>query len=138
MSRKKEREYALKGVFQLDFHTEPEDFKDSINYFIEDSEINIQYGKALINTTEKNIVEIDGILNEYLKSTWKIDRIPKIEKSILRLAICELEFMTDKPPYEVVINEAIELTKKYGDEDGKNYVNGILNKIVKDRLIECS
>ena len=45
--------------------------------------------------------------------------------------------MDEKVPFEVVINEAIELTKKFGDEDGKNYVNGILNKIVKDELNEC-
>lgn len=77
------------------------------------------YGKALIDATEAHLSEIDGILDEYLKETWKIDRIPKVEKSILRLAICELLFMQEKVPFEVVINEAIELTKKYGDEDGR-------------------
>ena len=132
MSRKKEREYALKGIFQLDFHTEPGDFTDSIAYFIEDNELDLTYGKALIDATEAHLSEIDEILDDYLKETWKIDRIPKVEKSILRLAICELLFMEKKVPFEVVINEAVELTKKYGDEDGKNYVNGILNKIVKD------
>ncbi|HEY5557501.1 transcription antitermination factor NusB [Acetobacterium sp.] len=137
MSRKKERESALKGVFQLDFHIEPGDFKESIDYFLEDSELDLGYGKKLIDTTEANLSEIDDVLNDYLKSTWKIDRIPKIEKSILRLAICELMFMDEAIPYEVVINEAIELTKKYGDEDGKNYVNGILNKIVKDSINVC-
>lgn len=137
MSRTKEREYALKGIFQLDFHDEHEDFKDSIAYFIEDSALDLDYGKELIETTEAHLLEIDKILNEYLKITWKIDRIPKIEKSILRLAICELMFMKPVTPYEVVINEAIELTKKYGDEDGKNYVNGILNKIVKDGSNVC-
>lgn len=137
MSRKKERESALKGVFQLDFHNEPGDFSESIAYFLEDSNLDLDYGKTLIFTTEAHLSEIDDILNEYLKSTWKIDRIPKIEKSILRLAICELRFMEEIIPYEVVINEAIELTKKYGDEDGKNYVNGILNKIVKDGLHVC-
>ncbi|MBC3797443.1 transcription antitermination factor NusB [Acetobacterium tundrae] len=138
MSRKKEREYALKGIFQLDFHTEPGDFSDSIAYFIEDNALDLDYGKTLIDATESHLAEIDEILDEYLKSTWKIDRIPKVEKSILRMAICELLFMEEKVPFEVVINEAIELTKKFGDEDGKNYVNGILNKIVKDRQHVCS
>ncbi|MBC3889117.1 transcription antitermination factor NusB [Acetobacterium paludosum] len=137
MSRKKEREYALKGIFQLDFHTEPGDFSDSIAYFIEDNALDLDYGKTLIDATESHLAEIDEILDEYLKSTWKIDRIPKVEKSILRMAICELLFMEEKVPFEVVINEAIELTKKFGDEDGKNYVNGILNKIVKDRQHVC-
>jgi len=137
MSRKKERECALKGIFQLDFHTEPGDFSDSIAYFIEDNALDLHYGKTLIDATESHLSEIDEILDEYLKSTWKIDRIPKVEKSILRMAICELLFMEEKVPFEVVINEAIELTKKFGDEDGKNYVNGILNKIVKDRQHVC-
>ena len=95
MSRKKEREYALKGVFQLDFHPEPGDFTESIAYFLEDNELDLTYGKTLIDTTEAHLPEIDDILDDYLKSTWKIDRIPKVEKSILRLAICELKYMDE-------------------------------------------
>lgn len=137
MSRKKERENALKCIFQLDFHENHDDYSNSINYFIEYEALDLGYGKELVITTEENLNEIDAVLNKYLKTTWKIDRIPKMEKSILRLSICELLFMEKKLPYEVIMNEAIELTKKYGDEDGKIYVNGILNKIVKDGLNEC-
>ena len=132
MSRKKERECAFKGIFQLDFHPESQDFSDSVNSFFESEEINLKYGKILIETTKDHLEEIDEILNVYLKETWQIDRIPKIEKSILRMAICELLFMKESIPFQIIINEAIELTKKYGDENGKNYVNGILNKLVKD------
>lgn len=132
MSRKKEREYAFKGIFQLDFHPESEDFSDSVDSFFESEEVNLNYGKTLVTTTKDHLEEIDIILNVYLKESWQIDRIPKIEKSILRMAICELLFMKEAIPFQIIINEAIELTKKYGDENGKNYVNGILNKLVKD------
>ncbi len=132
MSRKKEREYAFKGIFQLDFHPESEDFSDSVDSFFESEELDLNYGKTLVTITKDHLDEIDTILNVYLKESWQIDRIPKIEKSILRMAICELLFMKEAIPFQIIINEAIELTKKYGDENGKNYVNGILNKLVKD------
>lgn len=132
MSRKKEREYAFKGIFQLDFHPESQDFSESVDSFLENEEMNLDYGKSVIVTTKSHLEEIDGILDEYLKESWQLDRIPKIEKSILRMAICELVYMEEKIPFEIIINEAIELTKKYGDENGKKYVNGILNKLAKD------
>jgi N utilization substance protein B len=53
------------------------------------------------------------------------------------MAICELVYMEEKVPYQIIINEAIELTKKYGDENGKKYVNGILNKLAKDGRYVC-
>ncbi|MGL4607237.1 MAG: transcription antitermination factor NusB [Eubacteriaceae bacterium] len=136
MSRKKERENALKCIFQLDFHDGHNDYRDSIDYFIENEGFDLGYGSKIVAKTEENLDKIDDILNDFLKKTWKIDRIPKMEKSILRLSICELMFMDDPIPFEIIINEAVELTKKYGEEDGKNYVNGILNKIVKDVLNE--
>lgn len=132
MSRKKERECALKAIFQLDFHPEPKDFAESVDYYMEDNGLELEYGKTLISMTQAYLSEIDSLLDEYLKSTWKIGRIPKVEKSILRLAICELKYMEEKVPFEVVINEAIELTKKFSGDNRKSYINGILNKIVKD------
>ncbi|WKY46814.1 transcription antitermination factor NusB [Eubacteriaceae bacterium ES3] len=137
MSRKKEREYAFKGIFQLDFHPESQDFSDSVDSFLENEAMNLDYGKNVIETTKSHLQEIDGILDEYLKETWQLDRIPKIEKSILRMAICELVYIEEKVPYQVIINEAIELTKKYGDENGRKYVNGILNQLVKDGRYVC-
>lgn len=137
MSRKKEREYAFKGIFQLDFHPESQDFSESVDSFLENEEMSLGYGKNVIEATKSHLQEIDGILDEYLKESWQLDRIPKIEKSILRMAICELVYMDEKVPYQVIINEAIELTKKYGDENGKKYVNGILNKLAKDGRYVC-
>ncbi|WKY43431.1 transcription antitermination factor NusB [Eubacteriaceae bacterium ES2] len=137
MSRKKERENAFKGIFQLDFHPESQDFSESVDSFLENEDMSLDYGKNVIETTKSHLKEIDGILDEYLKESWQLDRIPKIEKSILRMAICELVYMEEKVPFQVIINEAIELTKKYGDENGKVYVNGILNKLAKDGRYVC-
>ena len=69
-----------------------------------------------------------------MKAEWKLERISKVNIAILKLAIYELNY-TDIP-FKVVINEAVELDKKYGEETSKTFVNGILASIVKNRE-EC-
>ena len=65
-----------------------------------------------------------------LKSDWKIERISKMDLSILRLAIYEINYK--ELPYKVAINEAVELAKKYGEDTSKKFVNGVLASIVKE------
>ena len=72
--------------------------------------------------------ELDALANNKMKD-WDIKRIDKTGASILRLALYELKY-TDTP-FEVVINEAVELAKKYGEDSSKNFVNGILASVVK-------
>ena len=86
------------------------------NEFIKD----IVYG---VTTYEK---EIDELANKYLKD-WTIDRLGNTDQAILRMAIYELIY-TDTPDI-VAINEAIELAKSYSDDDVKNMINGVLDKI---------
>ena len=73
--------------------------------------------------------EIDEIANKYMKE-WTIERIEKTGSAILRMAIFELKY-TDTPEI-VVINEAVELAKKYSDESVKNIINAVLDKIIKE------
>ena len=81
---------------------------------------------------EQNINNIINEIEKNLKSDWKIDRISKIDLSILKIAIYEIEIK--KLPYKVVINEAVELAKRYGEESSKNFVNGILASIVSENF----
>ena len=74
--------------------------------------------------------EIDELANRYLDG-WKIDRLGNTDQSIIRMAIYEL--MYTKTPEVVVINEAIELAKLYSDDDVKNMINGILDKVYKGK-----
>lgn len=92
---------------------------DIDNDFVRD----IVYGVV----THKN--DIDELANKYLND-WTIDRLEKTGASILRIAIFELKY-TDTPEI-VVINEAIELAKKYSDENIKNIINAVLDKIIKE------
>ena len=63
-------------------------------------------------------------------SDWKLERISKIDLAILKLAIYEIKYK--EIPFKVVINEAVELAKKYGEDSSKNFVNGILAVVVKE------
>ena len=76
--------------------------------------------------------EIIKKIGKNLKEDWKIERISKIDLVILKLAIYEIKYK--ELPYKVVINEAVELAKKYGEDNSKNFVNGILASIVKEEI----
>ncbi len=138
--RHKERELALWGIFQEDFNLDGKNEK--IDCFIEDypeEEMNSEiaeeaggYASQVIETFKENRTEIDKMISKYLKKNWDLSRLPKAEKAILRLAAAEMFFVPEEVPKEIAINEAVELTKKYGEEDGSRYVNGILNNMAKE------
>ena len=73
--------------------------------------------------------DVDNIIKE-LAFGWDIDRLFKIDKDILRISIIELVFMKDAP-HKVVIDEALELAKKYSTDDSPSFINGILAKVVE-------
>lgn len=83
----------------------------------------------LVERTVNNLPEIDKKIVNVLKN-WKYNRIAVIDKLILRLGTCEILYFEDIP-YEVIINEAIEISKKYSDEESPKFINGILDAIAK-------
>ncbi|MGI6109378.1 MAG: transcription antitermination factor NusB [Bacilli bacterium] len=139
-NRRKERELALWGIFQEDFNLDGKN--EQIDGFIEDfpaeemqeelRDVDGSYAKEVIAAFNTNRQEIDSRISHYLKKDWDLSRLPKAEKSVMRLAVTELYFVSHPVPKEIAINEAVELTKKYGEEDGRRYVNGILNRMVKE------
>ena len=84
--------------------------------------------KIAITFKEKK-QDVDKIIKE-LAFGWDIDRLFKIDKDILRISIIELVFMKDAP-HKVVIDEALELAKKYSTDDSPSFINGILAKVVE-------
>ena len=109
---------------------------EQINVYLENSSIQ-EKDKENIKDTVLKIIELDSNLKEQisknLKSEWNIDRISKINMSILKIAIYEIIYI--KIPYKVVINEAVELAKKYGEETSPSFINGILASVIKDNNI---
>ncbi|MFW6005553.1 MAG: transcription antitermination factor NusB [Desulfonatronovibrionaceae bacterium] len=85
---------------------------------------------SLVAGVLENLQKLDSIISTYSKN-WKIQRIARIELTILRLAVYEMLFCRDIP-LKVAINEAIELTKAFGDDNSRNFVNGILDAVARD------
>ena len=129
MSRKTARESAFKTIFEIPFHSD-ETPSDVINFGskYEDFKLNNQqdtdYYISVTTTCFENLACIDKYISDSLKG-WTIERISKIDLSILRLAFCEILYVDDIP-YQVTINEAIELAKKYSDDDSASFINGVL------------
>ncbi len=135
MNRSELRENTFKLVYsneiQKDFN------KEQIEVFFEGNDIRkekeIETIKNSFEGINKNIEEINDIISKNLKEKWTIERVSKIDLSILKLAIYELLYT--ETPYKVVINEAVELAKKYGDDYSKSFINGILASVVKEKNI---
>lgn len=131
MNRTAIREKAFKLIYSLEIQKQ-DNLEDQIALYFESENIeNIEakeYIEDAVLGIEKNKKEIIGLIEKNLKSDWKIERISKIDLAILKLAIYEIKYKD--LPFKVVINEAVELAKKYGEDSSKNFVNGILASIV--------
>ena len=128
MNRTAIREQAFKLLYSI------EEQKEQMDLYFESNNIENKNAKEYIEDAilgiEKNKEEIKLQIEKNLKSDWKIERISKIDLAILKLAIYEIKYK--EIPFKVVINEAVELAKKYGEDSSKNFVNGILASIVKE------
>ena len=131
MNRTAIREQAFKLIYSLEIQKQ-DNLQEAIDLFLESNEIDDKSAKEYINDAilgiEKNKEKIVEQIEKNLKKDWKIERISKIDLSILELAIYEIQYK--ELPFKVVINEAVELAKKYGEDSSKNFVNGILASIV--------
>ena len=135
MNRSEIREQAFKLMYSLEIQKN-ENLEEQVELYLESNEIldqnAIEYIKDAVFGIEENKEEIIKKIEKNLKEDWKIERISKIDLVILKLAIYEIKYKD--LPYKVVINEAVELAKKYGEDNSKNFVNGILASIVKEEI----
>ena len=133
MNRSEIREEAFKLIYSLEIQKK-EPIEEQIELYIQSNGIDnkkaIEYIEDAVNGIEKNKEVITEKIEKNLKQDWKIDRISKVDLAILKLAIYEIKYKDI--PFKVVINEAVELAKKYGEDNSKNFVNGILASLVKE------
>ncbi|MCI8471374.1 MAG: transcription antitermination factor NusB [Clostridia bacterium] len=134
MNRTAIREQTFKLIYSLEIQKQ-EDLEEAIELYEESNEITDkkaqEYMTDVIFGIQENKDEIVGQIETNLKSDWKLERISKIDLAILKLAIYELKYT--EIPFKVVINEAVELAKKYGEDSSKNFVNGVLASVVKEK-----
>lgn len=133
MKRSEIRELAFKLIYSLEIQKN-ENLDEQIDLYIENNEIEnkeaIEYIKDCIHGINENAEEINKTVESSLTSDWKIDRISKVNLSLLKLAIYEIKYKNI--PYKVEINEVVELAKTYGEDMSSKFINGALAKIVKE------
>lgn len=135
MKRSAIRELTFRLLYSLEIQRiENNALEEQLELFLECNEIQDEKAKEYIRDVVIGINEnketIKNLIEKNLKADWKIDRISKIDLSLLKLAIYEIKYK--EIPYKVAINEVLELSKKYGEETSKNFINGILASIVKE------
>lgn len=136
MQRTAMRELAFKLVYEIE--VQKEESNEQIEIFLENNEITdekvIEYLKEVIEGLKANSEEVDNLISKNLKQNWSLNRISKINLSLIKLAIYEMLYT--KLPYKVAINEVVELAKKYADDSAPVFINGILASIVKEKNLD--
>ncbi|SEG15394.1 transcription antitermination factor NusB [Paenibacillus sp. UNC499MF] len=140
MRRRVAREIALQSLYQIDMNgvSAAEAVNVAVHEAENDNEAQVdhkekimpEYIRELVDGTLSNRNRIDELLAGYLKG-WKMDRLSRVDREVLRLAAFEMLFQEDVPP-KVVVNEAIDLAKHFGTDDSGKFVNGVLGKMIKD------
>lgn len=133
MRRRKSRELALKMLYQME--TGGDDPERALTRYCElfpyQRDI-IDYAKYILSGIKREMDTIDRYIDNSSEN-WNLSRITYVDRNILRIGIFEMIFSVDCPP-KVAINEAIELGKKYGSEESKNFINGVLDRVLKEYL----
>jgi len=133
MKRRRSREYALQLLFQSEFAGEnqellpPEPFPANEK---EEKELK-KFADELVSGTLGNIEEIDRAIQKAAEN-WEVKRMAAVDRNILRFAVFEILFRKDIPS-AVTINEALEIAKKYSTLESAAFINGLLDKIARER-----
>jgi transcription antitermination factor NusB len=130
-NRRLARECALEVLYRLDLvGDEPEHTIAEILLRKNPSEEAETYLRRLADAVQANQQEIDAVLRKHLKR-WRLERLTVLDRAILRLSAAEILYFDDIPP-KVSINEAVEVAKKYGDDEAGKFVNGVLDSVFRE------
>ena len=128
-SRRKSREEALQVLYQINY-SEGQSAPDALatweRNFAQESQLEA-FSRRVVLGVYEHIADLDKVMEAHA-TNWRADRMPVVDKNILRLGIYELEYCDDIPA-TVTINEMVDLAKQYGSENSSAFVNGILDKV---------
>ena len=131
-TRRRARELALQLLYQFELtDASPEEMQAGFEEWRNASESVRDFADSLLRGTLRRIEELDEELGQQT-THWRLERLAAVDRNILRLAMFELIYETDTP-HAVVIDEAIEIAKKFGSKDSGRFVNGVLDGFVKRR-----
>ena len=135
MQRSAMRELAFKLIYGIEVQKTIED--DALELFFENNDIIDEETKNYLTKIELGIVEhreeINNLISSNLKQNWSLNRVSKINLSLIKIAIFEMLYLD--LPYKVAINEVVELAKKYADDSAPVFINGILASVVKEKKL---
>lgn len=139
MTRTEGRTLAFELLYSLEIQRiSGSEQEEQIEIFLKENDIKeqkvIEYIKETISGITKQEEKITKMISENLKEKWDINRISKVNLVLLKLGIYEI--VEIKLPYKVVVNEVVELAKKYGDDNSPSFVNGVLANIIKQQGLE--
>ncbi len=128
--RRQSRELALQVLFQIEFAPQVS-YQTLLEVFETDLDKDVMaYADELITGVKTNKEAIDSKI-QASSAHWKVERMATIDRNILRIAVYEMKFATNPLKENIVINEAVEVAKKYGTSDSGGFVNGLLDQISK-------
>ena len=135
MEEMTKRELAFCYIYSQE--VQKQNSKSQVKLFLDSTEVEDgrarEYVKDITKGIKENDEEITKIISENLKSGWTIDRISTVDLSLLKLAIYEIKYI--KTPYKIIINEVVNMAKKYGEETAGSFINGVLAKVVEKDAI---
>lgn len=123
------RELALQILFQCDFHGSTEFWLEQFWAQRDASESVRTFTSELVTGVRTHQVELDDLIAAYARN-WTVDRMPVVDRNILRQAMYELLWVPDVPA-KVTVDEALELAKNFADDETRRFVNGILDQLIK-------
>lgn len=136
MQRSAMRELAFKYIYGIEIQKNVE--SDNLELFVENNEIDEKDVQDYLTKIDLGIKEhnseIEELIVHNLRENWSLDRISKVNLSLIKLAIFEMLYLD--LPYKVAINEVIELAKRYSDNQASTFINGILASVVKEKGLE--
>jgi transcription antitermination protein NusB len=125
--RRRARERALQALYQEDLQESP-GFEVYWSHFGDEDEAARALAEELVRAVEADRERIDGLIESCSKN-WRLDRMARVDRNVLRLATAEM--LTTDVPRSVAINEAIEIARRYGAEGSAAFVNGVLDRIAE-------
>ncbi|WP_178337854.1 transcription antitermination factor NusB [Candidatus Avelusimicrobium facis] len=133
-NRRMARECALQCLYYADSAKMLDG--DKVEPYVEDFQRelgeNFPFCQDLVEGTTRHLPQIDTLVSKYARN-WTIDRMSVVDRSILRMAAYELVYSREKTPVPAVIDEAIELAKKYSTDNSGKFINGLLDQLKKER-----
>ena len=136
-TRHKSRELALQILYCMDFlGDDSEELFEAISGLLSPKQAPSEFSYRLVRGVIEKRPEIDATIEKH-SSNWRIHRMSGVDRNLLRLAVFEMLFCEDIPA-KVAINEAIEIGKKFGTEETGPFINGVLDAIGQQRLLDSS